>query len=374
MDSHGRDHTLRVWRLTVKDEEILDKTLPVDIQGSSGDRNAPWLIHSLTVNALNFCAFAHCFIPGEDPQEPGRSTPLQPSNGGSNFVPPSQMLLAVPNALNTGGVDIMHLPSERRISVISPDPSINTGMVMALSIFFSSQGDLYVASGYEDGRAMVHLRRGPIKGQDLVNQGGDQECCNWKRVYMNKQHSQPVLSLDVCPMTRAYFLTSSADALIVKHPIPEPSQKTSQRGSASEIEQLPMKVVNKKHAGQQGLKMRSDAKIFATAGWDSRNRVYSYKTMKEMAVLKWHKEGCYAIALADVNVSLHSVATTKASPDTSRGEQNPTEEEAESGILAVAEQPRSLQAIKLQRSQKAQLMHWIAAGSKDGKISLWDIY
>jgi hypothetical protein len=34
----------------------------------------------------------------------------------------------------------------------------------------------------------------------------------------------------------------------------------------------------------------------------------------------------------------------------------------------------SLAAIKEQRSRKAQLTHWIAAGSKDGKISLWDIY
>jgi len=34
----------------------------------------------------------------------------------------------------------------------------------------------------------------------------------------------------------------------------------------------------------------------------------------------------------------------------------------------------SLKDIQQQRSQKAQLTHWLAAGSKDGKITLWDIY
>lgn len=374
MNSHGRDHTLRVWRLNAKDEEFLDKTLPVDEQGSSQERNEPWLIHSLTVNALNFCAFALCFMAPKVFQETGQPSSSQSGNGGSKRCA-SQMLLGVPNALNTGGIDIFHIPSERRLSVIPPDPSINTGMVMALNVFFSSRDDLYVVSGYEDGSVMVHLRHGQIQDHDIANQGERQQNWEWKRMYMNKQHTQPVLSLDVCPVTRTYFLTSSADALIVKHPIPEPPQQQPQRGPVSSSEQLPMKVVNTKHAGQQGLKTRSDAKIFATAGWDSRNRVYSCKTMKELAVLKWHKEGCYAIALADVKVKFRGgSATASEFAGTSRSEQDPAEVPSEIDTLPVIEQARHLEAIKFHRSQKAQLTHWIAAGSKDGKISLWDMY
>ena len=34
----------------------------------------------------------------------------------------------------------------------------------------------------------------------------------------------------------------------------------------------------------------------------------------------------------------------------------------------------ALEVIKHQRIIKAQRTHWLAAGGKDGKISLWDIY
>ena len=46
--------------------------------------------------------------------------------------------------------------------------------------------------------------------------------------------------------------------------------------------------------------MRSDGNIFATAGWDSRVRIYSTKTMKEVACLKWHKKGVYATVFAEI--------------------------------------------------------------------------
>jgi hypothetical protein len=47
--------------------------------------------------------------------------------------------------------------------------------------------------------------------------------------------------------------------------------------------------------------VRSDSKIFAAAGWDARIRVYSAKTMRELAVLKWQKGGCYAVAFATID-------------------------------------------------------------------------
>ena len=83
------------------------------------------------------------------------------------------------------------------------------------------------------------------------------------------------------------FFTSSADAIIARHSL---SQHDGE-----------MKTIQTKHAGQQSLSVRSDAKIFATAGWDGRARVYSTKSMKELAVLKWHKEGCYALAFAEIH-------------------------------------------------------------------------
>lgn len=351
--------------MSLKDEEIVDRTLPVDTQTSAKERNEPWLIHSLPVNALNFCPFASCFPPSEKQEETETSGAARPSSKPS---PDSQMLLAVPNALNTGGMDIFHLPSEKRVSVISPDPAVNTGMVMAVQLF-SHAGDLYVVSGYEDGRAMVHVRRGHMRLMDVSHREISTEW-TWERVYMNKPHSQPILSLEVSPEKKDYFLTSSADSLIVKHPLPI---TVGGQGAASTPEQSPVKIVNTKHSGQQGLRIRSDEKIFATAGWDQRTRVYSCKTMKELAVLKWHKEGCYAIALADVSVDFGNGVGAKAST-TAQAEGGPAEEMNTGNALTASPRGGSLAEIKLRRSRKAQLTHWVAAGSKDGKISLWDIY
>lgn len=63
-------------------------------------------------------------------------------------------------------------------------------------------------------------------------------------------------------------------------------------------------------------------------------------------MLKWHKEGCYAVAFADV-----------------------VEEKAGEGTEVVKKM-----GVKEERLWKAKTAHWIAVGSKDGKVSLWDIY
>ncbi|EFR00221.1 hypothetical protein MGYG_03224 [Nannizzia gypsea CBS 118893] len=360
--THGRDHKLCVWKLNEKDEDVVGRTLPLDTQNNPQDRNKPWLLHSLSVNALNFCGFAYCFLSQKGETELGDA--VKPGN---------QMLLAVPNALNTGGLDIFHLPSERRLCVISPDEKVNTGMVMALEMFISSEGeDLYIISGYEDGSAMVHACRGGINRLPIANTN---DCSNsswdWELLYSNRPHTQPVLSLDISLFSEGrYFITSSADAIVVKHPIPRlpPSLEPDVTNIRSVVESTHLKSVNTKHSGQQGLRIRSDDKIYATAGWDNRIRVYSCKSMKELAVLKWHKEGCYSIAFAKVFTDTGSIGAAGGVMTTD------TNLESKSTSLMVANEPRSLTEIKQQRNLKAQLTHWIAAGSKDGKVSLWDIY
>ncbi|EAS35319.2 WD repeat protein [Coccidioides immitis RS] len=358
--THGRDNALRVWRLNTKEEELLDKRLPIEENSTPKNMKEPWLIYSITVNALNFCGFSICFKPSLS-YEPNLEGSCLEQVSSVDALPgscmpkvSSEMFIAVPNAMNTGGIDIFHLPSQKRICIIYADKSVNTGMVMALEIFFSSAGDLYVVSGYEDGQAMVHMQRGPIVIEDM----DDASTWNWERIYLHRAHQQPILSLDVSPMHKSHFFTSSADAMIVRHPLPLRSDDVKSG------DQVPLRIVNTKHAGQQGLKIRSDEKILVTSGWDGRARVYSCKSIKELAVLKWHREGCYAIALAEI----------EADEPTTHLPTEPAEEKPESSTLIQRNQPRSLIAINQQRSRKAQLTHWIAVGSKDGKISLWDIY
>lgn len=277
------------------------------------------------------------------------------------------VLFAVPNALDSGATDIFHLPSERRITTIASDPATKTGMVMAVNLFTSSSGDVYVASAYEDGHVMVFIHRSPLTPASFDMDNVASNPWKWDKLYASRPHSQPVLSLDVSP-ARDYFITSSADALLVKHPIPGPSP-AGRIPTANYMEDSPLKSVNTRHSGQQGLRMRSDGKIFATAGWDSRVRVYSGKTMKELAVLKWHKEGCYTVAFADPDPSSQPAAPAQSQESTTLNETN------EPGAKQVTgDQSLSLAAIHNQRNRKVQQTHWLAAGSKDGKISLWDIY
>ena len=166
-----------------------------------------------------------------------------------------------------------------------------------------------------------------------------------------------MLSLAVSPC-KDHYITSSADAKIAKHPLPC-------NRSIFKTAFKPIKISNSKHAGQQGLSYRSDGRIFATAGWDSALRVYSAKTLKEVAVLKWHKEGCYSTAFASVNAQTDQ----SVDPEYANDEGSDSVSSSQSDTLATIRT-----SVQQRRDQAARSTHWLAAGSKDGKISLWDIF
>lgn len=120
------------------------------------------------------------------------------------------------------------------------------------------------------------------------------------------------------------------------------------------------------HAGQQSLVVRSDGRVFATAGWDGRVRVYSVKSMRELAVLKWHREGVYAVAFAEILGQSAAEDSEEIGGESGEGHEG-VEVVKEGGggeVVSVGER----------RAQETQQRHWLAAGSKDGKVSLWEIY
>ncbi|KAF3189479.1 ASTRA complex subunit [Orbilia oligospora] len=301
--THGRDNKLYVWQVRSEDEPSLDTRLPVT--SSSEHHRPPWLLHALDVNALNFCSFAMC-----------------PS---LNSASSSQILLAVPSSKDPNAIDIYHLPSQTRVhAAVGQHLDFKTGMPMALRLS-NINSKLILLAGYESGHAVAFTL--------------DPESNIWHTVYSSKPHSQPVLSLDYHPPLT--FFTSSADSIIAKHEI------HSDTGSKnSDPEDPPSHIINTHHAGQQSLSLRSDGRLFATAGWDSRIRVYTTRNMKEVAVLKWHREGCYAVTFAKIfNESKEAVQIN----DT---------------ILTVSQQ----------RENRNRQAHMLAAGSKDGRVSLWEIF
>jgi len=251
-------------------------------------------------------------------------------------------------------------------------------MIMALALFHQN-ASLTLVAAYENGLAAV---------ASMAEDG------SWTETYRARPHSQPILSLDL-PPSKEYFFTSSADAILVKHPVPFSSLPVKVRdpppppavdddrndgrlrrarssaiaidsmegpSPAAQVVTQPLKIVNTKHAGQQSLKVRSDGKVFATAGWDSRVRVYSAKTMKEVAVLKWHTVGCYAVAFSPVH---SETAPTAASNQAAPLSQVLTTDSSISLLETT---------VKERRMKYAETAHWLVAGSKDGKVSLWDVF
>ena len=240
----------------------------------------------------------------------------------SDNIGSRNILVATPG-VQDGYVNVTGLPSEDRVATIPSPKDTSTGMVMAIGLHYYD-GRLNILAGYESGHASLWQ-------QDVSTR-------KWQVQYLNKSHTQPIMSLGIARGLKCFF-TTSADAMIARHPLTSDVSGT--------------KTVQTKHAGQQSITVRSDEKIFATAGWDGRVRVYTPKSMKELAVLKWHKDGCYALAFAEL---LEKTGEQKQEVD-------------DDGQLVKLQL-----TVSEQRTAKAKSTHWLAAGSKDGKVSLWDIY
>lgn len=264
----------------------------------------------------------------------------------------------------TDKIDIFTLPTQARIHTIKPGQK--NGMAMCLSILQLQQG-LTLIAAFENGFASVHR----------MERDG-----RWTMTYRSQAHSQPVLSMAVHPSQES-FITSAADSIIAKHPIPVTLQELSASSKGSSTKQFkewehPLKTINTKHSGQQSIQVRSDGKIFATAGWDSKIRVYSVKTMKELAVLSWHKVGAYAVAFATLEEPSLKQNTDTTPPKLQEKDGDGQSPSTSVGTIAIkniaGDIGSNLISVKDRRLQQAKTAHWIAAGAKDGKVSLWEIY
>ncbi|RDW39325.1 ASTRA-associated protein 1 [Yarrowia lipolytica] len=338
--TQGRDDKLYVWRLEL------------DAQGKSGlsvkppsslvaddptDYPKPWLTYSLTVNSLNFCQVAWV-------------------NG----------LLAKPDLDSSDKVELLEW-TDGAFRVVWNDiyPRLNgikTGIVMDLNIMNKK-----LIVGYEGGAVAVF---------DISDRNRYTPVLNYYVV----SHVQPVLSVRAHP-TKKEFVSSSADSLIVKHPIkdqvvpeeemeePEPA-KNSERPPSPKIvevedspeleppknvvrgfdvpgleldegievkeeekpESKPLDAVNVRHSGLSSLQLDSDGDLIMTAGWDGKVRLFTYDDISKVSVFH-EREGVGCVAFS-----------TPTTSDTA----NP-------------------------RLAKALTTRWIAVGGKDGKIELYTI-
>ena len=82
--------------------------------------------------------------------------------------------------------------------------------------------------------------------------------------------------------------------------------------------------------------------------------------MKELAVLKWHREGCYAVAFGEVLGGGSGGGRWEKEQEQGEGEGNGD--------------GREVLSVEKRREKRVRETHWVAGGAKDGKVSLWEIY
>ena len=346
--------------------------------------------------------------------------------------------------------------SSGRLSTIPAPSNSNpkTGLTMCLAL---PRYNLLVA-GYEGGQTLVYTlssSKGLAAGvnspaeattaDSSASHAASHALWSFSPIYLSRPHTQPVLSLAVHPEVK-FFVTTSADAVLARHYIPHltfedgkrPSELVKPVEPTAAREEPPESTLNSRHAGQQGICFRDDGLLFATAGWDGRGRVYRAgsldseagvkakrdndqaksvdgmlnnkgeekenssgkvkgKAMKELAVLKWHRDGCYSMAFAhtiksDLNGN-QPAGSPVDKPSAWIQKRNNTAESTkpESGIPQRKEEQPVTEIIKApdanlalrgvggltlsqRREEKAKTMRWLAMGSKDGRVSLWDIF
>lgn len=284
--THGRDNKLYVWDLDHLTQ--LSARLPIskdEAKSAATMRSKPEILNELDVNALNFCQF-------------------------SSFCAPhsSEMLVAVPGLIGSEYIDVYALPSTARLAtrIIADSPSQKQiGSVMCIDLKYP-----FLAAAYEDGS--IALFRLDFSSVDRTTQKQDGK---WTCLKTWSMHRDAALSV-VLDITRCEIFSCGIDSFLYKY-----SFRKTQSGLVEVMHDA--KSTNTKHSGQQCMRLRSDGKLLGTAGWDKSARIYSAKSLKQLAVLSSHKSGISSFAFQE---------------------------------------------------KKDDTPGQVALGSKDGKISLWSVY
>lgn len=321
--THGRDNKLKVFHYDMN--ESYTTTLPTQKSDPTCFKS-PWQIHSQDVNALNFCAVA-----------------VQGHN------------LALPNTLSSQRIDIYQIFPEfvRLFFGIDPDnPSAsmdsfsedrNRGIVMALILT-----ETRLVAGYESGEVAFYQI-------DMTK-----EKPHITLLSVLKSHKQPVLSL-ANDLSSDTVLSISADSHIVKYDI----------NTGTLVDQ-----VNTKHTGLGHIAVRSDGKIFATAGWDGFIRVFDLQSMGYLSSFKCAQKSVKCVVFSPIK--REKTASEKSKDDNRNKDSSETDGKSDKSVFIKSLEITKTKSAGRDLSQRLMARtadtHWLAVGRADGVVDLFNIY
>ncbi|KAH9101517.1 hypothetical protein LEN26_007382 [Aphanomyces euteiches] len=167
--------------------------------------------------------------------------------------------------------------SDLHPSIVLNGSTLKAGMCMSLAFLPSSSTLGYPCVGFEGGSVSLFDMRSvtPLLSHSIT--------------------TSSLLCMDVVSSTSTLLCGSSGPELFAAVMDPSTATATSQS------------IYHGKKDGFSAVSNRSDARIFATAGWDHHVRVF-HRTFKPLATLKYHTESVYSVHFSPDNRLLASAS------------------------------------------------------------------
>ncbi|CAK8673686.1 unnamed protein product [Clavelina lepadiformis] len=200
-----------------------------------------------------------------------------------HFDSSNAIKVAVPGE-EMSSMNVWDLKNTKILSRLIPPDGFKLGMPMC-SKLVNVHSNLVAFIGYEDGTML----KWDVTNEKVISKG--------ERLF-----DEPVMTFDLCNDTALdsaqFGFCASATNELIKWHVETNFSKEANLNSKVEDFQI-MKKISLLNPGIASLKIRSDKKIIATGGWDYKVRIFSFKSLKPLAVLQYHTGTVQTVAFSE---------------------------------------------------------------------------
>jgi len=177
-------------------------------------------------------------------------------------------LIVVPSTEENNSVFLIYdFKLQKIVDMIPYEENTTRGLCMNIKLFKNTHfgSEVLLAAGFEDGSIYIwNLTTKAV----LISQ---------------KLHDEPLLCFDLNDTCDSGVSGSAGDTVII-------FSLNFKENKCEIVEKFKLN-----HGGISDIKIRQDQRIFASAGWDKRVRIYNWRKHKPLAILKYHSESIFAV-------------------------------------------------------------------------------